>query len=108
MDDEQLVEGDDARDQDGYGLAVLAARVGKTDERATFDQLPAWAEDVDAGPTAARRGASHAFVPSWSVRFIAGVTETKSGLNVYSGSVPSSSGGHSFTATMAAAGDPST
>ena len=58
----------------------------------------------NVGTAAKRRQAAHASRPSWSVSFMSGVTLTNSGETTYSGSLPSSAGGHLLTVTMAAAG----
>ena len=108
MDDEKLVARNEAGEQNRHALTVLATAVIDRHQRAACEQLPAFGGDGDGGAAAVRRDAAHAFIPSWSVNVIAGVTETNSGCNVYSGSAPSWAGGHSFTATMAAAGAPST
>ena len=85
MDDEELFEGDDAREQDCHALAVLAAGGIDGDERTAFDQVLALSGDGDGASAAKRSGAAHASRPSWSVSFMSGVTLTNSGETAYSG-----------------------
>ena len=51
VDGDELVSGDEARQQDGHGLGVLASRGRESDEGAAFDHLVAVGRDgdVDSG-----------------------------------------------------------
>ena len=106
VDDEELLRGYDAREQDRHRLAVLASAARDGDERAAVDEIAAFARHEEAGPVREGRRAGHARCPSWSVSTMSSVMETNRGRSSYSGSPPSSAGGRGLTATMAAAGAP--
>ena len=104
----ELIPRDDAREQDRHGLRILASRGRDRHQRAPPDHLPAFGrygnfEDGIPGSAGAR---VHARRPSWSVRTMSSVIETKSGEMTYSGSLPSSLGGQTVTAAIAATGRP--
>ena len=67
------------REQDRHAFAVLAAAVTDDHKRAPVDQFLAFGGNGELRQAAERRNAAHAFCPSWSVIFIAGVRLTKSG-----------------------------
>ena len=79
MDDEKLFAGNGSGKQDSHTLTVLAAAVIDRDEGATLDQVLALGGDVEFLAAAARRDVAHASRPSWSMRTMSSVIETKRG-----------------------------
>ena len=106
MDDEELLAGNDAGEQDRHRLTVLAAGGIDGDQRAALDERAAFGRDRDVGTAGVRRDGPHASRTSWSVKVMVGVRLTNSGEMAYSACPPSSWGGQTVTAAIAAAGSP--
>ena len=107
VDDEELLAGNDSGEQDRHALAVLAARVIESNQRAAADRVPALGRNGDVGTAADVCNGTHVAVPSWSVIVMVDVTLTKRARTTNSGSSSFSPGGYQLAATMAAPGDPS-
>ena len=85
MNRHDLILRDDAREQDRHGLRILASRGRDRHQRAPPDHFPTFGRygDFEDGIPGSAGARVHARRPSWSVRTMSSVIETKSGEITY-------------------------